>query len=125
MTPAIRVMVDVAGKESFAMTETPEARIPGLIEGRIVHYVLSEEDCDVIERGRRNLLVDSLGNNVWYGQTIKPGDHCVAIVVRVRAVDNAANLRILLDGTDEHYRFGIYKGCESDLRGTWHWIERT
>lgn len=80
--------------------------IPGLTEGRIVHYVLED------------------GSHA--------GDHRPAIVVRVWDHEKGTiNLQVFTDGSNdgEQYKSGIaWKTSrlysEGKEPGTWHWIEK-
>lgn len=96
----------------------------GLIEGRIVHYVLTESDVDAITKSRMLNPVAKQGNSVL------PGLHFPAIVVRVFpqefGSDNpGVNLQVFLDGNDSLWvtsrKFAVPEVLEN---GTWHWIEK-
>lgn len=87
------------------MTEPPKA-IPGLTEGRIVHYVLPD------------------GPNA--------GQHRPAIIVRVwNPVSSTVQLQVFTDGSNDgpKYAAGLFWATsvmlsEEPKPGTWHWIER-
>lgn len=78
----------------------------GLIEGRIVHYVLPDDnDC------------------------LTPGQHRPAIVVKVWH-EGAVNLQVFTDfdndypRSDGHIWATSVEYDENKTEGTWHWIER-
>lgn len=102
----------------------------GLTQGRIVHYVLTEEDAGKINR--RRIVSGVVSNPNWpagaqahVGNYVEPGDHYPAIVVMTYT--NAShdrgtvNLQVFLDGSDTFWAEVIDFGEEP---GTWHWIEK-
>lgn len=98
----------------------------GLTEGRIVHYVATEQDA--IAANRRRVLGAGHGES-WpagaqahIGNDLRAGDHCPAIVVRVWST-STANLQVFLDGNDVLWETSR-AFSETPEPGTWHWIEK-
>jgi hypothetical protein len=89
----------------------PVPTIPGLSEGRAVHYVLSEGD-----------LPES--------QKHCAGRHCAAIVVRVWSnYSGCSNLTVFPDHSNDGFAGATYWALsrmysETKEPGTWHWPER-
>jgi hypothetical protein len=81
--------------------------------GRIVHYTLTEADASVINK-RRADSDDHMGNHASAGDTYP------AVVVRTFG-GPAANLKVLLDGTDTHW---ATSRCEGEGAGFWAWPPR-
>ncbi len=102
--------------------------------GRIVHYQLSEYDAADINRRRSdadafrraNPRPDQPGELGATGHVMHVGNHaaegqvCPAIVVRTFGGD-AANLQVLLDGTDTYW---ATSRTEGDQPGQWSWPAR-
>lgn len=105
----------------------------GLIEGRVVHYVINDQDA--IEINRRRVPGVGHGEN-WpagaqahVGNHVMAGEHFPAMVVRVFphefGDEPGANLQVLLDGNDQFWATSIPFAEPEALRlGTWHWIEK-
>jgi hypothetical protein len=103
----------------------------GLTVGRIVHYVLSESEADVINRFRNisgngpdNLGV---GAQVHQGNRVSAGEHVAMIVVAVwdhqpEGGNGCCNGQVLLDGNDSVWVTSCTYG-EDNRPGSWHWIE--
>lgn len=76
--------------------------------GRIVHYVLSEQDADAINARRKDAermrRVDALATGVQnhIGNVVQAGDTYPMIIVRVwgSQPESAVNGQVLLDGPD-------------------------
>jgi hypothetical protein len=64
----------------------------GLIEGRIVHYVLTKEDA-------KNILQSRLAKQ-QSGNYVEDGMHFPMIIVRVWSEDGCVNGKVELDGED-------------------------
>ncbi len=104
----------------------------GLIEGRIVHYILTQQDADAINRRRTNSesIKERLQAGEWpagaqahIGNPVAKGEHCPMIVVRVwNAEGNGCfNGHVLLDGSDALWVKSVSFG---EGPGTCHWPER-
>ena len=99
----------------------------GLIEGRIVHYVLRKQDADDINR-RRQISVDSqpYGAQIHKGNVAREGDHVPMMVVKVWPNEfgegvPGVNGQCFLDGTDQ---FWVTSARFGEGPGTCHWIEK-
>ena len=93
----------------------------GLTVGRIVHYVVSESDAELILQKRAESGNASC-NLPWVGQ------HYPAIVVAVFENEYGqnhpgVNLQVFMDGNDSHW-VTSRKYSEDKEPGTWHWIEK-
>ncbi|GAA1977318.1 hypothetical protein [Kitasatospora viridis] len=87
--------------------------------GRVVHYQLTQQDANTINRRRaaratrERITLDELGNRAEAGQTLP------AAVVRTSPV--GCNLQVLLDGSDTHWATSRREG---NTPGTWSWPPR-
>ncbi|MFJ2162352.1 hypothetical protein [Streptomyces sp. NPDC087856] len=83
--------------------------------GRIVHYTLSQQDADEINR-RRAYTPQS-------GNTAIEGDVYPAMIVRIfgETPESAVNLQVFLDGNDSHWATSRTVG---DGPFHWAWPER-
>lgn len=96
----------------------------GLIEGRIVHYVLNENDVKGIVKNRSSINLSNHGNSVM------KGEHFPATIVRVfhnefGSNEHGVNLQVFLDGNDSLWVTSVRFAEPADIKlGTWHWIER-
>jgi hypothetical protein len=113
-------------------------KMEGLIEGRIVHYVLTEDDTKQIGRRRTTgfeiakLICDEKwpkGAQAHMGNMVKAGDHYPMIICKVWDKQSGSiNGQVMLDGCDTFWVCS--KLPETEIAGkykpgTWHWIERT
>lgn len=97
--------------------------------GRIVHYTLSEQDADQINRRRADFRAalrasgpQSSGHVAHVGNEVREGDVYPAMVVRVfDPTTTTANLQVHLDGNDT---FWATSRQEGDGPGTWSWPPR-
>ncbi|MEV6791236.1 hypothetical protein AB0M87_04365 [Streptomyces sp. NPDC051320] len=89
--------------------------MPNPTEGRIVLYRLSEQDTRQIIQHR--------AHNGLSGNTVREGDVCPAVIVRIWDGEPyaAPNLKVLLDGQDNHWAPSRHEG---DGPGTWSWPVR-
>lgn len=88
--------------------------------GRIVHYCLSEDDCEKINYQRTRTIGLSRGN------AVHRADIYPATIVRVNAGDSV-NLQVHLDGPDTHWatsRESGPDGTTGSLEGRWFWPPR-
>jgi hypothetical protein len=92
--------------------------------GRIVLYVLSQHDCEVINQQRRRCMAAGLvGEHESPGNPIVPGDIVPAIIVRVWNEQNGLmNGQALLDGPDSLWLLSRHSD-DTKAPGTWHWPE--
>lgn len=102
----------------------------GCVPGRIVYYVVSEQVAVEIMRRRTTggsiaerlkVLAWPAGAQAHLGNEVKAGDICPAMVLRVWGSLGCSNLKVMLDGSDEHWATSV--GYEEDKRpGSWHWM---
>lgn len=97
--------------------------------GRIVHYVLSAQDAEQINRRRttgasiaQRIPEGSwpLGSQAHIGNPAREGQHVAAMVVTVNSPESS-NLQCFLDGNDTFWATSAHEGTAP---GTWHWPER-
>lgn len=108
------------------MTQTPSI-------GRIVHYMLGENDAAVINKRRDDFdkarytdkrpEVEETGFQAHLGNRAEAGQVFPAIIVRVFG-GAAANLKVLLDGSDDFWATSRSEG-EGPFRWTWPQREET
>lgn len=95
-----------------------------IIEGRIVHYVITDEDALSINFKRRIYPSEIEGN------TVVTGSHFPAIITRVfhnefGEGNHGVNLQVFLDGNDSLWVKSVTFADPSELLlGTYHWPER-
>lgn len=104
-------------------TESPQPTPPTV--ARWVHYRLSTHDVGEINRRRRR-SADAPANEWGFiaprGNPVHTGDVCAALVVRVFGEGSSvANLRVVLDGTDELW---VTSRALGDDDGQWSWPAR-
>ncbi|MFE2539103.1 hypothetical protein [Actinacidiphila glaucinigra] len=94
--------------------------------GRIVHYRLTEQDANDINRRRKDATKSNAGADRT-GFVLHTGNHALegqlfpAIVVRVfNETTTTANLKVLLDGNDVYWATSRAHGDEP---GRWTWPE--
>lgn len=103
--------------------------------GRIVHYRLTEADADAINKRRadfdayRRTIPEmapdpgepgATGHMAHVGNHATAGDTYPAVVVRTFG-GPAANLKVMLDGTDDYW---ATSRSEGDQPGNWTWPPR-
>ena len=106
--------------------------------GRIVHYRLTSSDAADISRRRADFAAfnaahrDAAGNEAGsfpgrsghvghFGNPASEGDVCAAVVVAVFGNGEHVNLKVLLDGNDDHWATSRPEGTSP---GTWAWPPR-
>lgn len=89
--------------------------------GRTVHYRLSQCDADAINHRRAGHATRDRVNVQTIGNHATAGDICPAMIVATFG-GPAANLQVVLDGTDTYWATSRPEGTEP---GTWAWPERT
>lgn len=104
----------------------------GLTEGRITHYILTQQDADEINRRRVSGAGHGenwpAGAQAHIGNPISTGEHCPMMVVKVwdRQPDGGngcCNGQVLLDGNDSLWVTSRLHDPDG-APGTWHWIEQ-
>ena len=99
----------------------------GLIEGRIVHYVLTDEDAKQINILYQASMIAKSRQHV--GNNVMTGEHFPAIITRVfhnefGNGEPGVNMQVFLDGNDSHWVVSKRFAQPAELKnGTWHWIE--
>jgi len=102
--------------------------VDGLTVGRVVHYVLSEKDAQIIND--RNAIGNDLSLEerilalVYHGgNRVREGQHCAMVIVHIWNSEGFINGKVLLDGLSDFWATSLYY---SDLKvpGSWHWIEK-
>lgn len=94
--------------------------------GRIVHYRLSEQDANDINRRRKDFQNGSAGSDRTgfighVGNPAAEGQVCAATVVRVfNESSDAINLQAVLDGNDTYWATSRTQGNDP---GQWAWPE--
>lgn len=105
----------------------------GLTEGRIVHYVLTAQDAQEVNRRRTSCAAIAMrmadgrwpeGAQAHIGNEAKAGDHCPMVIVRVWGTVGCVNGQVLLDGADTFWALSRNPDNETRQPGTWHWIEK-
>ncbi len=99
----------------------------GLVEDRIVHYVLREQDAKDINE-RRSINPAAMGWQIHKGNHASSGDHVPMIIVKVWPDEfgkdhSGVNGQCFLDGNDQFWVTSA-KFDDSGEPGTWHWIEK-
>lgn len=94
--------------------------------GRIVHYTLTNEDAEAINRRRSDFDRKNAGNTGYVahvGNYAQAGEAYPAMVVRMfgNASGDLVNLQVHLDGNDTYWATSRPEGTEP---GTWAWPER-
>ncbi len=100
--------------------------------GRIVHYVLTEEDAKQINRRRTNSESIKLrmaggswptGAQAHIGKEAKAGQHFPMIVAEVDPSDiYGVDGQVFLNGNDTYW---VQSRKEDVAPGSWHWPERS
>lgn len=89
----------------------------------IVHYTLTEQDAEAINRRRQDFAeapkVNS-GHQAHVGNFVVVGETFPAMVVRTFG-GSAANLQVFLDGNDAYWATSRVEGSDP---GTWAWPPR-
>lgn len=102
--------------------------------GRIVHYTLNEGDAVAINRRRTDFTAfqrtlaapvesgdrGATGHVAHVGNQVRAGDVCAAVIVRTFG-GSAANLQVLLDGTDTYW---ATSRSEGEGESHWAWPPR-
>ncbi len=90
--------------------------------GRIVHYVLSNQDAETINILNSPGISAPLGYSSFQGNPAFGGQICPAIVVATfNAPVQTVNLQVFLDGNGSFWAASRHEG---DGCGTWHWPDR-
>lgn len=101
----------------------------GLTVGRVVHYVLSEQDAQIIND--RNSIGNDLSAEeripaIAYhgGNRVREGQHCAMVIVHVWNGEGLVNGQVLLDGLSNYWATSVRHSGETKAPGSWHWIEK-
>jgi hypothetical protein len=95
--------------------------------GRIVHYTLSEQDADAINRRRADARAhfaehqeNANGVQVHVGNNVQAGDVCPLIITRVwgNTPESSVNGQVLLDGNDLFWATSVAHG-EGERKFVW------
>jgi len=85
--------------------------------GRIVHYTLSEQDADAINRRRTDAThtraaAQTSGFQVHVGNSVQAGDVYPLVITRVwgNTETSAVNGQVLLDGNDTYWATSVSVG---------------
>lgn len=98
--------------------------------GRIVHYVLTDDDVNEIHRRRVSGAGHSenwpAGAQAHVGNPVSPGEHVPMIICVVWPNEHGPNFdgvngQAFLDGNDSFWVTSKNEGMEP---GSWHWPER-
>jgi hypothetical protein len=101
----------------------------GLIEDRIVHYVLTDTDAKEINAAHTAANQTPTASRIpgiqyHAGNSVAAGEHCPAVIVKVWNKENGyVNLKVLLDGEDDYWATSKSYN-DGKEPGTWHWIEK-
>jgi hypothetical protein len=103
----------------------------GIVAGRIVHYVLTNDEAQVINQRRAKMQLDSpdQDKNLPVGNTVLAGDHMPMIITAVfpnydGPGKTAVNGQVFLDGNDSLWVTSRLFS-ERDAVGSWHWMEKS
>lgn len=104
----------------------------GVMEGRIVHYVLTDSDAEQINRRRVPGVGHAenwpAGAQAHVGNHVMAGEHFPAIIARVfpkeYGDEPGCNLQVILDGNDSYWATSVKHDGDPLNLGTWHWPER-
>lgn len=93
--------------------------------GRIVHYQLTVQDAEQINRHRAAVEQVTVGAQAHVGNTSQAGDILPAMIVRVLPGDNV-NLQVFLDGNDTLWATTRppVLADNTSAPGCWHWPAR-
>ena len=98
----------------------------GVIEGRIVHFMLSAQDAAEINKKRAQVdwsNVPQNGTQMHVGNHVEAGEHIPMIIVKVWNKElGYVNGKLFLDGNDDFWVTSVSPGNEPH---SWHWIEQT
>ena len=102
----------------------------GLTKGTIVHYILTQEDRDRINRRRIPSVGHDenwpIGAQAHVGNSVSFGEEVVMIITEIwkgEFIDTSVNGQVLLDGSDSYWVTSA-EYSEEKKAGTWHWIEK-
>jgi hypothetical protein len=102
--------------------------------GRTVLYTLNEDDAKAITKRRTDFVEHrnsdgyaDTGYVAHVGNQVRAGDVFPAVVIRVwgtpEGPNNSANLKVLLDGTDDFWALSVSEGEQGEQR-KWSWPPR-
>lgn len=82
---------------------------------RMVIYTLDHMDAVLIQRARQQV---SAGRR---GSSVRAGDAFPAVVVRTWEDTGSVNLKVFLDGDDDHWVTSRLEATDKDVLGRWAW----
>ena len=93
--------------------------------GRIVHYCLTEQDAECINRRRVNYHLDPSNEGFIFhtGNVANAGDVFPAMAVRVNDDGASVNAQVLLDGNDTLWVTSVVESVGA-VPGGWFWPPR-
>lgn len=98
--------------------------------GRIVHYSLSEDDAERInkrrddaEKSRARIADEAVGYVAHVGNRAEAGQVLPLLIVRVWS-DTTVNGQVHLDGNDLFWKTSATLATDGPTAGRWSWPER-
>ena len=112
-----------------------EIKMSNIIEGWIVHFILSDQDAKEINKRRKDAdlarsqratnnidVINVQGFQEHVGNQVVAGEHVLMVIVKVWNKESGyINGKCLLDGNDGYWVTSVSPG---DGPHSWHWIER-
>ena len=94
--------------------------------GRIVHYCLTEQDAESINRRRVSLHLDPVTEGYVFhtGNHASVGDVFPAMIVRVNSSGASINAQVSLDGNDTLWVTSVTETVDRIMPGGWFWPPR-
>lgn len=94
--------------------------------GRIVHYQLTSENAEKINKWRHDALAastaeDEDGSQLHYGNDVYEGEIFPMIVTRVLR-ENLVNGKVMLDGSDTFWATSVEKAPQDEAGETQHQV---
>ena len=97
--------------------------------GRIVHYCLTEQDAELVNRRRRPDYRGgdplAMGHKFHHGNQASVGDVFPAMIVRVwEGATPSVNAQVFLDGNDVLWATSVMETVDRIMPGGWFWPPR-
>lgn len=101
----------------------------GVIHGRVVHYVLSDDDARKINDRRKAAnavpVAERIPGVIYNtGNDVTEGEHVVMIIMKVWNENGLINGRCELDGNDSYWVTSKSFDGDEKKPYSWHWIEK-